>query len=129
MQDIEDGFELDRQHKPIVNVVHTKYRSKAQKDDEFPSLIESEVGWNKKIYTRTWGCAHNSSDTEIMAGLLAKAGYTITTNQDEADLWLLNSCTVKTPSEIQMDNSVAKARSQNKRVVVAGCVSQVCLEN
>lgn len=60
-----------------------------------------------------------------MCGLLVKAGYTLTNDSNEASLWLLNSCTVKTPSETQMDNSVAKAKELNKKVVVAGCVSQV----
>jgi threonylcarbamoyladenosine tRNA methylthiotransferase CDKAL1 len=65
------------------------------------------------------------SDTEIMCGLLVKAGYTLTDNPDEASLHLLNSCTVKTPSEMQMDNAVVNAQRLNKKVVVAGCVSQV----
>jgi threonylcarbamoyladenosine tRNA methylthiotransferase CDKAL1 len=61
-----------------------------------------------------------------MLGLLSKAGYTLTNDPNEAALWLLNSCTVKTPSETQMDNSIANAQRLNKRVIVAGCVSQVC---
>lgn len=60
-----------------------------------------------------------------MSGLLVKAGYTLTTKEYEADLWLLNSCTVKTPSEAMMDNAIVKAKGLSKRVVVAGCVSQV----
>jgi len=30
------------------------------------------------VYVKTWGCSHNSSDGEYMAGLLATSGYTIT---------------------------------------------------
>lgn len=48
---------------------------------------------------KTWGCAHNSSDSEYMAGQLAAYGYKLTSNKNEADLWLLNSCTVKNPAE------------------------------
>ncbi|KAI6182779.1 TRNA-t(6)A37 methylthiotransferase [Aphelenchoides bicaudatus] len=129
MPDIEDGFDLDRAPRPQVNnVVHTKFRPKNSGDNEKP-MIESDVGWDKIVYAKTWGCAHNGSDTEIMCGLLSQAGYTLTNDSDEANLWLLNSCTVKTPSETQMDNSVAKALSLGKRVVVAGCVSQAAPNN
>ena len=51
------------------------------------------------IYIKTWGCAHNSSDTEYMAGQLAAYGYKLTDHKKEANLWLLNSCTVKNPAE------------------------------
>lgn len=51
-----------------------------------------------RIYIRTWGCSHNTSDGEYMAGILASAGYEIVNDRAIADLWILNSCTVKTPS-------------------------------
>ena len=41
-----------------------------------------------------------------------------------ADLWLLNSCTVKNPSEDNFRNAVKKAQELDKRLVVAGCVPQ-----
>ena len=41
---------------------------------------------------------------EYMAGLLAERGYRITqTDKQQADLWLLNSCTVKTPAGVCRD--------------------------
>jgi len=42
----------------------------------------------------------------------------------DADLWLLNSCTVKTPSEDTFNNQIRAARAAGKHVVVAGCVPQ-----
>uniref|UniRef100_A0A8C1PKJ9 tRNA-t(6)A37 methylthiotransferase n=1 Tax=Cyprinus carpio TaxID=7962 RepID=A0A8C1PKJ9_CYPCA len=45
-------------------------------------------------------------------------------NPSDADLWLLNSCTVKNPAEDHFRNSIKKAQEQNKKVVVAGCVPQ-----
>lgn len=51
------------------------------------------------IYVKTWGCAHNNSDSEYMAGLLAAHGYKLTEDKWQAQLWLLNSCTVKNPAE------------------------------
>lgn len=51
------------------------------------------------VYVKTWGCAHNSSDSEYMAGQLSAYGYKLTDDKWDADLWLLNSCTVKNPAE------------------------------
>uniref|UniRef100_A0A8C9L1K2 tRNA-t(6)A37 methylthiotransferase n=2 Tax=Passeriformes TaxID=9126 RepID=A0A8C9L1K2_SERCA len=93
-----------------------------QTDDEPPS--DSIIPGVQKIWIRTWGCSHNNSDGEYMAGQLAAYGYKITDNAAEADLWLLNSCTVKNPAEDHFRNSIKKAQEGKKKVVLAGCVPQ-----
>lgn len=52
-------------------------------------------------------------------------GYTITEDKESAQVWLLNSCTVKNPAEEHFKNEVNKGLGANKKVVVAGCVPQV----
>ncbi|XP_044750323.1 threonylcarbamoyladenosine tRNA methylthiotransferase [Coccinella septempunctata] len=91
--------------------------------------IEKAVGDNipgtQCIYVKTWGCAHNSSDSEYMAGQLAEYGYRITTEDKEiADLWLLNSCTVKNPAEDHFRNEINAAKKLGKHIIVSGCVPQ-----
>lgn len=76
------------------------------------------------IYMKTWGCTHNSSDSEYMAGQLAAYGYRLTDDKMKADLWLLNSCTVKNPAEDHFRNEIELGRKNGKYVVVAGCVPQ-----
>ncbi|KAM6088849.1 threonylcarbamoyladenosine tRNA methylthiotransferase isoform 1-T2 [Chlamydotis macqueenii] len=93
-----------------------------QTDDDPPS--DSIIPGAQKIWVRTWGCSHNNSDGEYMAGQLAAYGYKITDNSAEADLWLLNSCTVKNPAEDHFRNSIKKAQEGKKKVVLAGCVPQ-----
>ncbi|XP_028836286.1 threonylcarbamoyladenosine tRNA methylthiotransferase [Denticeps clupeoides] len=85
---------------------------------------DSVIPGTQKIWMRTWGCSHNSSDGEYMAGQLAASGYKMIDDPAEADLWLLNSCTVKNPAEDHFRNSIKKAHLQDKKVVVAGCVPQ-----
>lgn len=61
-----------------------------------------------------------------MAGLLEQRGYHVTlADKESADVWLLNSCTVKTPSEDTFNNDVLEAQKRGKAVVLAGCVPQV----
>lgn len=107
----------------IINIALFKELLKSKNEKTSPD--ESNLTWRTSIYLRTWGCSHNNSDSEYMGGLLQKAGYTVTDNADQAGLWLLNSCTVKTPSETQLSNQIKEAQSLDKHVVVAGCVSQV----
>lgn len=76
------------------------------------------------VYVKTWGCAHNNSDGEYMAGMLASQGYTIIDSKDRADVWLLNSCTVKNPSQDVFINEVKEGRERKVPVIVAGCVPQ-----
>lgn len=97
-------------------------QQRAQTDDDPPH--DSVIPGIQKIWIRTWGCSHNNSDGEYMAGQLAAYGYKITDNSAEADLWLLNSCTVKNPAEDHFRNSIKKAQEANKKVVLAGCVPQ-----
>ena len=76
------------------------------------------------VYVKTWGCSHNSSDAEYMAGQLVAAGYPVTEDRDSADVWLLNSCTVKNPAEDHFRNFVNAGLEGDKKVVVSGCVPQ-----
>ncbi|KAI1894091.1 hypothetical protein AGOR_G00112260 [Albula goreensis] len=104
------------------SVVPRARKRKEQTNEEL--LADSVIPGTQKIWMRTWGCSHNSSDGEYMAGQLAASGYKMTENPGEADLWLLNSCTVKNPAEDHFRNSIKKAQEQNKKVVLAGCVPQ-----
>ena len=76
----------------------------------------------QKVFVKTYGCSHNISDSEYMAGLLQDYGFEIVDSLKEADACLLNSCTVKNPSQEKFINLVSSAQSQNKPVVVSGCV-------
>lgn len=53
-------------------------------------IFQSVVPGTQTIYVKTWGCAHNNSDSEYMAGQLAAYGYNLTGEKALADLWLLN---------------------------------------
>lgn len=109
-----------------------------QPDAPPPPDASSVIPGTQKVYVKTWGCSHNNrcccpprltdpsscSDGEYMSGQLAAFGYTVTSSADEADVWVLNGCTVKNPSQDTFTNAVRAGRSQGKHVVLAGCVSQ-----
>ena len=76
------------------------------------------------IYVKTFGCSHNISDSEFMIGQLVEYGYNMVDNPEDADLVLINSCTVVNPSQTAFINMVCKAKKIKKPIVVAGCVPQ-----
>jgi threonylcarbamoyladenosine tRNA methylthiotransferase CDKAL1 len=81
---------------------------------------------SQSVYVKTYGCSHNASDSEYICGLLAEYGYTLlpAARAAEADLWLINSCTVKNPSQDHLSTDLQRGRELRKRLVVAGCVPQ-----
>ena len=85
---------------------------------------EKNVPGTQKIWVRTYGCSHNVADSETMSGLLDQYGYELVSNKAEADLWLVNSCTVKDPSEAVFSNLVKNGKQEGKKIVIAGCVPQ-----
>uniref|UniRef100_A0A1A9WNI8 tRNA-t(6)A37 methylthiotransferase n=1 Tax=Glossina brevipalpis TaxID=37001 RepID=A0A1A9WNI8_9MUSC len=126
----EDIKPIERYQNKKNVTVRAKKRSaiklSAEVDDDLsPKIIhQSIIPGTQKVYVRTWGCAHNNSDSEYMSGQLAAYGYKLTDTKDEADLWLLNSCTVKNPSEDTFRNEIERGMRNGKHVVVAGCVPQ-----
>ncbi|XP_015171506.1 PREDICTED: threonylcarbamoyladenosine tRNA methylthiotransferase [Polistes dominula] len=104
-------------------VVRAKRKKQIEEFPE-PTILSSVIPGTQKIYVKTWGCTHNNSDSEYMAGQLAAYGYRLTDDKLDADLWLLNSCTVKTPAEDHFRNEIEFGRKNGKHIVVAGCVPQ-----
>ena len=53
----------------------------------------------KKLYVESYGCAMNFSDSEVVASIMAKEGYSTTRNVDEADVILINTCSIRENAE------------------------------
>ena len=53
----------------------------------------------RKLYLESYGCQMNFSDSEIVASILAEAGFSTTQREEEADLILLNTCSIRDNAE------------------------------
>ncbi|MEM5874321.1 MAG: tRNA (N(6)-L-threonylcarbamoyladenosine(37)-C(2))-methylthiotransferase [Candidatus Aenigmatarchaeota archaeon] len=80
------------------------------------------------IYIKTYGCTSNKFDSEIMAGLLAKNGFKLASNENEADIIIVNTCAVKSTTEEKIISYLSKLSNSNKKVIIAGCLPRVNLE-
>lgn len=84
---------------------------------------------NKKLYIETYGCQMNVSDSEVVVAILNKEGYTKTEVIDEANLVLINTCSIrdnaeqKIRSRLLFFNSV-KRRKPNLTVGIIGCMAE-----
>ena len=95
----------------------------AAQESSAPSLAASS-GARRRICIQTFGCSHNASDGEYLAGQLVAAGYAVAGDATDADLLLINSCTVKGPSQDSFLSAVRAAKAKGVPLVVAGCVPQ-----
>lgn len=83
----------------------------------------------KKVYLETFGCQMNVSDSERVATTLEADGYEITAVEDEAEIILFNTCSVREKAEHKLYTRVGQVRKTkgNKSAVlgVLGCVAQL----
>lgn len=82
---------------------------------------------SKKLYIETLGCAMNVRDSERMiAELTTKEGYEVTTNKAEADLILINTCSVREKPVHKLFSEVGgflKEKKEGAKIGVCGCTA------
>jgi tRNA-2-methylthio-N6-dimethylallyladenosine synthase len=84
----------------------------------------------RKYFIETYGCQMNVHDSERMAGLLDQAGYEPTKDDSDADVVLINTCSVREKAEEKLFtrlgefHQMALETGQRPLVAVAGCVAQ-----
>ncbi len=90
---------------------------------------ESELKNNKHFYIESYGCAMNFSDSEIVASILSKEGYALTTQIFDADLILINTCSIREKAEQTIRNrlnAIHQIKNQKKSLMVGilGCMAE-----
>ena len=83
----------------------------------------------KKLFIESYGCQMNFSDSEIVASILHKEGYKTTVKLEDADLVLVNTCSIRDKAEqtvrkrLQKYNAV-KRQNPKMKVGVLGCMAE-----
>ena len=94
-----------------------------------PLLTEVHQGNDKKLYIESYGCQMNMNDSEIVASILSKHHYNTTAHMEEADLILVNTCSIREKAEqtirkrLEKYNAVKKINPKMK-VGVLGCMAE-----
>jgi len=84
---------------------------------------------NKKLYIETYGCQMNVADSEVVAAILQQKNYDITESAENADLILVNTCSIRENAEMRvrgrLENLGAIKRKNNDLVIgVIGCMAE-----
>lgn len=100
-----------------------------EKNQGQPLLTEQVEGNSKKLYIESYGCSMNLNDSEIVASILSKQGYNTTHLLEEADLVLVNTCSIREKAEqtvrkrLEKYNAIKKINPSMK-VGVLGCMAE-----
>ena len=93
-------------------------------------VLEQKTANTKKLFIESYGCAMNFADSEIVASILADGGYNTTQILEEADLVLVNTCSIRDKAEqtirkrLEKYNAVKREVNPGMKVGVLGCMAE-----
>jgi tRNA-2-methylthio-N6-dimethylallyladenosine synthase len=93
------------------------------------TVVAGPGAGGRKLYLESYGCQMNFSDSEIVASILADAGYQTTRDADDADLVLLNTCAIRDNAEQRVRNRLVHFKTNKQKnpslvVGVLGCMAE-----
>ncbi len=92
-------------------------------------ILEAKEGNQRKLFIESYGCQMNFSDSEIVASILSKEGFNTTQHLEDADLVLVNTCSIRDKAEqtvrkrLEKYNAVKKINPKMK-IGVLGCMAE-----
>lgn len=92
-------------------------------------MLDTPMTATRKMYIESYGCAMNFADSEIVASIMAEAGYQTTTDYKEADLVFVNTCSIRENAEQRVRNRLrefgaVKQKRPGMTVGVLGCMAE-----
>jgi tRNA-2-methylthio-N6-dimethylallyladenosine synthase len=92
-------------------------------------VLEHNKNNSRKLFIESYGCAMNFSDSEIVASILANEGFNTTQNLEDADLVLVNTCSIRDKAEQTVRKRLEKYNAVKKinpgmKVGVLGCMAE-----
>jgi tRNA-2-methylthio-N6-dimethylallyladenosine synthase len=84
---------------------------------------------SKKLYVESYGCQMNFSDSEVVAAIMNENGYSTTRNIDEADVVLINTCSIRENAEQRVRNRLTEFKSKKAKnpdlvIGILGCMAE-----
>ena len=92
-------------------------------------VMEPKADNSRKLFIESYGCQMNFSDSEIVASILSKEGFNTTQNLEEADLVLVNTCSIREKAEQTVRKRLEKYNAVKRinpgmKVGVLGCMAE-----
>lgn len=109
--------------------VATKVHDEARQGEAYAPFDNDPNIYKRRFYIESYGCQMNFSDSEIVASILSTEGFGATRNFEEADLILLNTCSIREKAEQTVRKRLTEFRKLKKKrpsmlVGVLGCMAE-----
>ena len=106
-----------------------KEHDEARQGEAFLPVVVLDTVYKKHFYIESYGCAMNFADSEVVASILQGSGFGATRNVEEADLVLLNTCSIREKAEQTVRKRLTEFRKAKKArpgmlVGVLGCMAE-----
>jgi len=93
------------------------------------TVLENKNNEGRKVYIESYGCQMNFSDSEIVASILTEKGYQTTQNLEEADVVLVNTCSIRDKAEQTIRQRLTVFNKEKKKkpeliIGVLGCMAE-----
>lgn len=96
----------------MLDYIADKVQDESRQGEAFSPFAEDPNQYKKLFYIESYGCQMNFSDSEIVASILNKEGFGATRNYEQADLVLLNTCSIREKAE----QTVRKRLTEFKKI-------------
>ena len=106
-----------------------KVVEESRQGEAYAPFIDDPTTFHKKFYIESYGCAMNFSDSEVVASILLEQGFGATANFEDADLILINTCSIREKAEQTIRTrllSFRQAKSNNPGMLIGvlGCMAE-----
>ncbi|MES2773925.1 MAG: tRNA (N6-isopentenyl adenosine(37)-C2)-methylthiotransferase MiaB [Bacteroidota bacterium] len=113
----------------MLDVAATKVHDESRQGEAFAPFAVAPVLYKKQFYIESYGCAMNFADSEIVASILNDNGFGATRNAEDADLILINTCSIREKAELTVRKRLTEFRKLKQArpgilVGVLGCMAE-----
>src|SRR6478672_3140963 len=107
----------------------TRTHDESRQGEAFAPFKNDPNPYTRRFYIESYGCQMNFSDSEIVASILTGEGFGATRNFEEADLILLNTCSIREKAEQTVRKRLTefkklKRRNPSLMVGILGCMAE-----
>src|SRR5678815_3827429 len=113
----------------MVGLMTNKVHDESRQGEAFAPAANEVTPWAGKFYIESYGCQMNFSDSEIVASILTAEGFGPTRNFEEADLILLNTCSIREKAEQTVRKRLTEFKKLKRKrpatlIGVLGCMAE-----
>ena len=106
-----------------------KTHDEARQGEPFAASSHALITYKKHFYIESYGCAMNFADSEVVASILQADGFGATSNTNNADLILINTCSIREKAEDKVRKRLTEFRQLKRSkpgliIGVLGCMAE-----